>query len=176
MLLKFKNLTRWHKRLIVLAVDTALIPLSLYLAFSLRFGTLVPMHFTPGSWVLFPLILSLGCVLIYGLRLPQIKLTTFENRAVLQIGLAAILLSTLTVLASYLLGLSAPRSVPLIFGVLFFLSAVLIRVFGLYLLNNLLTMWRRTARARGCLRCWICGHSDGGRLTASTRSTSGAVC
>jgi FlaA1/EpsC-like NDP-sugar epimerase len=36
------------------------------------------------------------------------------------------------------LGLSAPRSVPLIFGVLFFLSAVLIRVFGLYLLNHLL--------------------------------------
>ena len=137
-MLKVQNLKRWHKRLIVLAADTALIPLSLYLAFSLRFGTLAPMHFTPGSWVLFPLILSLGCVLIYGLRLPQIKLTTFENRAVLQIGLAAILLSTLAVLASYSLGLSAPRSVPLIFGVLFFLSAVLIRVFGLYLLNQLL--------------------------------------
>ena len=137
-MLKVQNLKRWHKRLIVLTADTALIPLSLYLAFSLRFGTLAPMHFTPGSWVLFPLILSLGCVLIYGLRLPQIKLTTFENRAVLQIGLAAISLSTLAILASYLLGLSAPRSVPLIFGVLFFLSAVLIRVFGLYLLSYLL--------------------------------------
>ena len=53
------------------------------------------MPFVSGSWVLFPLILSLGCVLIYGLRLPHIKLTTFENRAVLQIGLAALLLSTL---------------------------------------------------------------------------------
>ena len=138
MLLKYKNLTRWHKRLIVLVADTTLLPLSLYLAFSLRFGTLAPMPFVSGSWVLFPLISSLGCVLIYGLRLPHIKLATFENRAVLQIGLAAISISTVAILASYLLGLSAPRSVPLIFGVLFFLSAVLIRVFGLYLLNHLL--------------------------------------
>ena len=138
MMLKIKNLKRWHKRLIVLVADTALLPLSLYLAFALRFGTLGPMPFAPGSWVLFPLISAFGCVLIYGLRLPHIKLATFENRAVLQIGLAAISLSTLTILASYLLGLSAPRSVPLIFGTLFFLSAVLIRVFGLYLLSYLL--------------------------------------
>ncbi|MDB4210970.1 polysaccharide biosynthesis protein [Ascidiaceihabitans sp.] len=96
------------------------------------------MPFVSESWVLFPLISSLGCFFIYGLRLPHIKLTTFENRAVLQIGVAAISLSTLTILASYLLGLSAPRSVPLIFGTLFFLSAVLIRVLGLYLLNHLL--------------------------------------
>ena len=81
MLLKFKNLTRWHKRLIVLVVDTTLLPLCLYLAFSLRFGTLAPMPFVSGSWVLFPLISFLGCVLIYGLRLPHIKLATFENRA-----------------------------------------------------------------------------------------------
>ena len=137
MILKIKNLKRWHKRLILLVADTTLLPLSLYLAFSLRFGTLAPMPFVSESWVLFPLILSLGCVLIYGLRLPHIKLATFENRAVLQIGLAAISLITLAILVSYFLGLSAPRSVPLIFGVLFFLSAVLTRVFGLYLLSYL---------------------------------------
>jgi len=135
---KLKNLTRRQKRLAFWVVDTGLVPLSLYLAFSLRYGTLTPMGFAPGSWVLFPLLAVLGGALVYGLRLPQIKLHTFESRAMLQIGLVAISLSALTMLASYLLGLSAPRSVPLIFGTLFFLTSVLMRVFGLYLLGYLL--------------------------------------
>ena len=135
---KLIKMTRRQKWLAFWAVDTALVPLCLYLAFSLRYGTLTPMDFAPGSWGLFPLLAVLGGALVYGLRLPQIKLHTFENRAMLQIGLVAISLSALTILASYLLGLFAPRSVPLIFGTLFFLSAVLMRVFGLYLLGYLL--------------------------------------
>jgi len=135
---KLKNLTRRQKWLAFWVVDTGLVPLSLYLAFSLRYGTLTPMGFAPGSWVLFPLLAVLGGAIVYGLRLPKIKLHTFESRAMLQIGLVAISLSALTMLASYFLGLSAPRSVPLIFGTLFFLSAVLMRVFGLYLLGYLL--------------------------------------
>ena len=138
MLEKVKNLTRRQKRLAFWTVDTALVPLSLYLAFSLRYGTLTPMGFASGSLVLFPLLAVLGGAIVYWLRLPQIKLHTFEQRAMLQIGLAAISLSVLTMLASYLLDLSAPRSVPLVFGTLFFLSAVLVRVLGLYLLGYLL--------------------------------------
>ena len=178
MLLKYKNLTRWHKRLIILVADTTLLPLSLYLAFSLRFDTLAPMPFVSGSWVLFPLLSSLGCVLIYGLRLPHIKLATFENRAVLQIGLVAISLSTLDLSWPAICWAYLRRVLFRIdlWHTVLSVSRIDTCVLGLYLLNYLLKRGRRAGPARGYLRCRICGHSDGERLTASTRSTSGAFC
>ena len=136
---KIENLTRRQKRFAFWAVDTALVPVSLYMAFALRYGTLTPMGFTPGSWVLFPLLAVLGGALVYGLRLQQIKLHTFEHRATLQIGLAAMALTAFAMLSSYVFGLSAPRSVPLVFGTLFFLASVSMRVVGLYLLGYLLS-------------------------------------
>lgn len=136
---KIENLTRRQKRFAFWAVDTALVPVSLYMAIALRYGTLTPMGFTPGSWVLFPLLAVLGGALVYGLRLQQIKLHTFEHRATLQIGLAAMALTAFAMLSSYIFGLSAPRSVPLVFGTLFFLASVSMRVVGLYLLGYLLS-------------------------------------
>ena len=135
MLAFLEHLTRPQKRLIFLAADTCLIPLSLYMAFALRFGTPTPMGFVPGAWILFAVITVLGAAVVHLFRLPQIKLHTFENRATLQVGLTAATLAVLAMTCSYLLGLPAPRSVPLMFGALFLLAAVAMRVLGLAAIN-----------------------------------------
>jgi len=137
MLENLEKLTRRQKRMAFWSIDTILVPIVLYMAFALRFGTLRPMGFTPESWLLFPLMTILGGFIIYGFRLQQIKLHTFESRATLQIGLVAVALAVLAIVCSYLLDLSAPRSVPLVFGTLFFLGAVSLRVIGLFALNAL---------------------------------------
>ena len=55
----------------------------------------------------------------------------------LQVGLAAVSLSITAMAVSYLLQLSGSRSVPLIFGMLFFVASVLMRVLGLHVINYL---------------------------------------
>ena len=138
MLKQLEALTRRQKRLVFWIADTALVPITLYIAFALRFGTVTPMAFAQGSWVLFPLMTVLGGAFVYGFRLQQIKLHTFENRAMLHIGMTAVSLVLSAIVCSYALGLSAPRSVPLVFGTLFFLASVTLRVVGLYVLTMLL--------------------------------------
>lgn len=130
------DLPRALKRLIFFATDTALIPISLYIASALRYGTLVPDM--QGRMGLFFMITVLGMGLIAFFRLPHIKLHAFENRAVMQIGLAAVMLSFLAMICSYMLGNPGPRSVPLIFGSVFFLLSLAVRMAGLSLLNYLI--------------------------------------
>lgn len=137
MLKILENLTRRQKRFVFWAMDTLLVLVSLYMAFALRFGSFTPMAVAPESGFLFPLMAVLGCVVVYACRLPQIKLNTFESRATLQVGLAAMILAIGAIVCSYIFDLSAPRSVPLVFGALFFLGAVSSRVIGLYVLNFL---------------------------------------
>lgn len=137
MILFLQNLSRRTKRLLFLVADIALIPLALYAAFALRYGTLTPMNWAASSWILFPLITVLGAGLIYGFRLPQIKLNAFETRAIMRVGLAAVSLTLTAMICSYLFALSAPRSVPVLFGVLFFIGSVMMRIGGLSALGFL---------------------------------------
>ena len=130
-------MTRRQKRFAFWLMDTLLVPMALYMAFALRYGTLQPMDFTDGSWVLFPVMIVAGGGLVFAFRLQQIKLQTFESRAMLLIGLTAISLMFFAMASSYVLGLSTPRSVPLAFGNLFFLASVLMRVVGLNVLSTI---------------------------------------
>lgn len=140
-----ETFTRRQKRFAFWIMDTLLVPITLYLAFSLRYGTLNPMRYAPESWILYPLMTLFGGGLVYVFRLQQIKLNTFETRATMHIGLATISLVILSILSSYLLALPAPRSVPLVFGAFFFLASVSARVVGLYFLTYLLDRWNETS-------------------------------
>lgn len=133
MMNRFLILSRRQKRLAFWLIDSLLVPVMLYVAFALRYGSLAPFEQIAGSWVLFPLMTALGAGAVYVFRLPHIKLHTFEHRAVLQIGMVTIALSVMTIVISYLMNLTAPRSVPLIFGSLFFLAVVALRLVGLYI-------------------------------------------
>lgn len=128
-------LPRSLKRTIFFLTDTALIPISLYAANALRYGSVTPTLTSRIS--LIALITLVGMGLIVFFRLPQIKLHAFENRAMTQIGLVAICLTAATMIGSYLLKAEGPRSVPLIFGSLFFLFSIGIRISGLALFTYL---------------------------------------
>ena len=135
------NFPRPLKQSLWLFLDTALVPLCLYGAFSLRLGTLTPFHYMSSSWPLFPLLTLAGAIVCFGIQLHRIKLHSLERRAVLRMGLAAIVLTTTAVVLSYLLNLWSPRSVPLIFCVLFFYSIAGLRMMVLGLLTMMET-WR----------------------------------
>ncbi len=125
------TLTRKQKKTILFSVDLTLIAISLYCAFALRFGMVVPFSPMAENWQLFPAMLLVGAFTINLSRLHQIKLHAMDHRAFLRIASTAAVLSLFAMGICFTLGLSGPRSIPLIFGAFFFLSSSLVRVIGL---------------------------------------------
>lgn len=128
------NLTRMTKQILWLGLDTLLVPVSLYVAFALRLGTVVPFVYMSQSWLLFPLLTVAGCIICLFVQLPKIKLHALEWHAILRLGMVALLLTITAMVLSYLMKTWAPRSVPLIMGVVFFCGALGLRMAVLGLL------------------------------------------
>lgn len=133
------SMSRRTKKAILFAVDLSLVAFSLYCAFALRFGMVIPLSRVAENWQLFPSLFFGGVFAIYFSRLHQIKLHAMDHRAFLRIGIAAAALSLFAMAMSFSMGLSGPRSVPLIFGAVFFVAAALVRVIGLQVLLALKT-------------------------------------
>ncbi|MEM1101466.1 MAG: nucleoside-diphosphate sugar epimerase/dehydratase [Pseudomonadota bacterium] len=114
----------------MLLFDFATVPVALYLAFALRFGTATPFEQLAASWPL-PLILTiLGPLFALALRLPWIKLAALDSTAMGRIGAFAVAMALAAIVASYLMTLNAPRSVPAIFMVTLFSVSILGRYLG----------------------------------------------
>ena len=131
---KLTNMPRGRKSAFLFVMDMFLIPISIYLAFALRLGTLVPNSALRDNWFLVPIALLIGGLLIHGLKLNRIKLDTFDNFAIIRLAIVALVLSVALIVTSFILRLETPRSVPIIFGAAFFIGALLTRVAGFYLL------------------------------------------
>ena len=129
------DLSRAAKRAIFLAVDSLLVPIALYCAFALRYGTATPWMPIVDSWVLFPVLTMWGVGIIWALRLHRIKLNAFDTHSMANIALAALFLTGSAIILSYVLNLSAPRSVPVLLGLFFCMFAVCARLCGLSLLR-----------------------------------------
>jgi len=133
-----RDMPRQAKSVLWLAIDALLVPVSLYAAFALRLGTPSTFPMMQSSWTLFPLLILGGVIIFQMLDLPRIKLHSFDAYAMRRIGTAAVMLTVAAMILSYLFGLWAPRSVPLIFGVIFFVAAVLMRLVGLAVVQAVL--------------------------------------
>lgn len=133
-----RNMSRQAKVILWLSLDALLIPTSLYAAFALRLGTPSTFPMMQSSWALFPLLILGGVAVFQVLGLPRIKLHSFDAYAMRRVGLAAVTLTLGAMILSYLFDLWAPRSVPLIFGVIFFGAAVVMRLLGLGILQKVL--------------------------------------
>ena len=131
------KVSRRKKRAILFTMDLSLIIVSLYSAFALRLSTVTPISPGDASWLLFPLLALFGGGLIAYLGLPSIKLNAFENYAVRRVGICAAGLVTFAAAFSYVLELEDPRSVPLIFGVVFFFTSVITKLLANALLKVL---------------------------------------
>ncbi|MEL6681262.1 MAG: nucleoside-diphosphate sugar epimerase/dehydratase [Pseudomonadota bacterium] len=132
---RLNNLSRDSKRFVFFANDMAAVIVSLPLACALRYGSFQYDVAFAAAWPLFFAIALIAPLLILAFRLPQIKLMAIESNAIQRIGSVAACLALGAMAASFLLQVPAPRSVPLIFGALFFLAAVGTRLFALRFLN-----------------------------------------
>lgn len=122
------NLSRRKKRLILLGSDVFLVPLSLYCAFALRFGTALPFDRIAESMalVLGLTLVSVPIFLLVGLN--RIKLIAFELHDIRLGAIAAMMLMGAATTLSYIFGLEAPRSIALIFGPMFLISHIALRI------------------------------------------------
>jgi FlaA1/EpsC-like NDP-sugar epimerase len=118
-----------------LSLDTLLVPVSLFCAFALRYGTANPWPYLTSNWILFPALMCWGVAVIWLLGLHRIKLYAFDTHSIRSIGLAAFILSVSAICFSYVFGFAAPRSVPILFGLFFCLLAVATRLAGLAVLT-----------------------------------------
>lgn len=121
-----------------LFLDAALIPIALYFAFALRLGSVANTAQLNTSWWLFPLLTVSGVIVCFVAGLHRIRLHSFDAYAMRRIGLVAIILTCAAISTSYLFGFWAPRSVPLIFGSLYFLLVVSARSIAQAILYALL--------------------------------------
>jgi FlaA1/EpsC-like NDP-sugar epimerase len=128
------SLSRRNKKTLLFGADIAMVAFGLFSAFALRFGMLFPVDPILASWPLYPTMCFVGAAAIYLARLHQIKLHAMDHSAFLRIGSTAAVLSLIAMGLSFMLGLSSPRSIPLIFGAVFFLSSVLVKVVALHVL------------------------------------------
>lgn len=134
---KILSLPRATKKFMFLGADTVLVLIALYAAASLRYGTYNPLFLFEFSWHLFPVMAIVGPAVICFFGLPRIQLHAIESDAIVRVAVTAVVLSMSAICASYLLGLAGPRSVPLIFGIVFFMGSVSLRLFGLRALRYL---------------------------------------
>lgn len=132
-----EGLSRRAKWIILLATDIIVITIAFYAAFALRFGTITPYFALKAAWPMLPTLIVAGSIYAIFLGLPKIKLHAFELRTTQPIALTAALLVLTAMSLSFVLAVGAPRSVPIIFGTLFFIGSVFSRVFALFLLLKL---------------------------------------
>ncbi len=123
------------KTQILLLIDLFVVVAAFYLAFSLRLNNFYSIQAMQKSWQL--LILFLFCSIIFGYFLNSyaVKLRSYEANSILRLAIWAVMLSGLGFVANILFGLGAPRTVPIIFGLLAFFLAFVARLMAVNLLN-----------------------------------------
>jgi len=125
MLLEFlKSRQRRTKVVAYFLIDLLLLPVCFYVAHTVRYGTIFPTELGKNSGILVGLIMVAGAAVILGLRLPWLKLSTLEGRAAVRIALASSILSATTLVLFQLAGRTEPSSLPLIFGVMYFVGSI----------------------------------------------------
>lgn len=125
----FGEFPRATKRRLLMAVDVSLVLVSLYAAFALRFGLAAPFdRVIPDASILLLLVPLCSVFVFWALKLNRVKLHAMEAGALINVAAAAGILSVVTMIASFYLQIPSPRSVPIIFGVLFFGLATTLRL------------------------------------------------
>lgn len=131
------GLGRRSKWAIIMMADVIIIFIALLSAYLLRYGEVLPLLHLKNAWPIFPAMMIAGAVYAWMLSIPKIKLQSFDMQAIQRIAFLSLMLILTAMSFSFLLRLSAPRSVPLIFGILFFTGAIFSRINGLLFLRQL---------------------------------------
>ena len=121
-------LPRRLKRMLLLTADVLLVPIALYVAYVLRYGTAFPFERITTDWPILLIAFAAAPFVIVFCRLPWIKLSTLDFRGALRIVAAGGILALFASLTSFALSVGSPRSIPGIFAVSFFILSFFGRV------------------------------------------------
>ncbi|MEM8959303.1 MAG: nucleoside-diphosphate sugar epimerase/dehydratase [Pseudomonadota bacterium] len=124
MLCRVDDIPRGLKRLIILGFDLGCVLLALWLALALRMSDIWPAPNLADAGALFPVMAGLGAAVLLALGVPSLRLSAFDADAMSKHGLAALTLAGLGTALNAGIDLGAPRTVPAIFGPLFFAFSV----------------------------------------------------
>ncbi|MEO8241668.1 MAG: nucleoside-diphosphate sugar epimerase/dehydratase [bacterium] len=122
------RLNRIHKRFVFLLVDVVLAPLALMMTVMLVYATFTPVWALGAMWRIFLVLPLVAALMSTALGIPNIKLKAFESLAILRTGAFSTLLSV----ALYVICKEASVMFPLVgvalFGLIFFLLSVGLRL------------------------------------------------
>ncbi len=123
-------LSRRTKRTVLLALDTLLVPIALYISFALRFGTATPTGQIAASWQIFLIVTLIAIPLFSYFELNRAKLSAYEMADIGRSAMTVCVLMGIASSTSYFTDLPGPRSIPLIFGSMFLILHIASRMLG----------------------------------------------
>ncbi|MFN6962085.1 MAG: nucleoside-diphosphate sugar epimerase/dehydratase, partial [Rhodocyclaceae bacterium] len=127
----FLELSRRHKRMILMPVDCVLVAVCFWLAIALRIGDWWPSSILARSWWMLLVLPAIGLTIFYGFGLYRFVLRSLGRHDIVAIGQAcALLVLVLTGIAYFDTDMFLPRSTPIIFGLVVFLAMVGVRGAG----------------------------------------------
>ena len=140
------RLNRIHKRMVFLLIDVLLAPLALVVTGMLVYSSFFPLWALSRLWPLFVVLPVGAAVLSTSLGIPNIKLKAYESLAILRTGAFAALLAVVLFVACRELELGFPMAGVSLFGLIFFLASVGLRLamlnFYLWVLHWGQRRWR----------------------------------
>ena len=127
------SMSRQMKSLVLLAVDVALVPLALVLAFALQQNGL-PEAGPERHWAVLPLLMMIAGLLVLVTGVHRIQLKAYESRAIMLTGVHALMLGLATAILDDLAGYGTPLATFINFVLVYFLMSVAARVMMLQVL------------------------------------------
>lgn len=130
------RLNRVHKRVVFLLIDVAIAPLALLASVMLVYAVPTPGEQMARLWIVFSILPVLAVVASLAMGIPNIRLKAYESLAVLRTATFSIVLSIALFVACRVFEVEFPIVGVSLFGMLFFLGSVGIRLamLNLYLL------------------------------------------
>ena len=123
-----ERLNRIHKRFVFLLIDMILAPLALAITMMLVYASVFPIYAFVDMGLVFMLLPAVSGLLSTALRIPNIKLKAYESLAILRTAAFAALLSLALYAMCRLIGETFPMLGISLFGLIFFLASVGIRL------------------------------------------------
>lgn len=138
------SLPRRVKAGMVFGADLTLLPLSFWAAFGFRLGIFDPdgvfgliNPFSQVAIIDAVLVLAACVAVLYAFKLHRIKLHAIDLDAIYRLATFSLAIMTISSIGTFFLQAGFPRSVPVYFGAIFFILAILVRLAALRLLRGM---------------------------------------
>lgn len=140
------RLSRPQKWLVILLVDTVVAPVALFATYALMYNDLTPTTVLSRGWPALPLVAAIAGLASGALGIHRIKLNAYESVAILKTGAFAAVVSLGFAIVVGLFGQKVLGAAIILFGLIFFLLSVSIRVAMLHTLLWILRQGQHRCR------------------------------